>query len=31
VIGILASRIKDKFHRPVFAFAPGNDDELKGS
>ncbi len=31
VTGILASRIKDKFHRPVFAFAPGNDDELKGS
>jgi len=31
VIGILASRIKDKFYRPVFAFAPGNDDELKGS
>ncbi|MEE8618072.1 MAG: single-stranded-DNA-specific exonuclease RecJ, partial [Nitrosomonadaceae bacterium] len=31
VIGILASRIKDKFHRPVIAFAPGTDDEIKGS
>lgn len=31
VIGILASRLKDKFHRPVIAFAAGNHDELKGS
>ena len=31
VIGILASRIKDRFHRPVIAFAPGNDGEIKGS
>ena len=31
VIGILASRIKDKFHRPVIAFASGGDGELKGS
>ncbi len=31
VIGILASRIKDKFHRPVITFAPGNHDEIKGS
>jgi single-stranded-DNA-specific exonuclease len=31
VIGILASRIKDKFHRPVIAFASGGQDELKGS
>lgn len=31
VIGILASRIKDKLHRPVVAFAPGNDGEIKGS
>jgi len=31
VIGILASRIKDKFHRPVIAFAAANDDEIKGS
>ncbi|MDR2452280.1 MAG: single-stranded-DNA-specific exonuclease RecJ [Candidatus Accumulibacter sp.] len=31
VIGILASRIKDRRHRPVFAFARGDDGELKGS
>lgn len=31
VIGILASRIKDRYHRPVIAFAPANDTELKGS
>lgn len=31
VIGILASRLKDKLHRPMIAFAPGNDGELKGS
>ncbi|MBX3676532.1 MAG: single-stranded-DNA-specific exonuclease RecJ [Rhodocyclaceae bacterium] len=31
VIGILASRVKDKLHRPVIAFARGNADELKGS
>ena len=31
VIGILASRVKDKLHRPCFAFAPGLDGELKGS
>ena len=31
VIGILASRIKDKYHRPVIIFADGNPDELKGS
>ena len=31
VIGILASRIKDRFHRPVIAFAPGDADEIKGS
>lgn len=31
VIGILASRIKDRFHRPVIVFAPGMDNELKGS
>jgi single-stranded-DNA-specific exonuclease len=31
VIGILAARIKDKFHRPVIAFAVGQDDQLKGS
>ena len=31
VIGILASRLKDKFHRPVIAFARSQDGELKGS
>ena len=31
VIGILAARLKDRLHRPVFAFAPGDDGELKGS
>ncbi|WP_435626863.1 single-stranded-DNA-specific exonuclease RecJ [Candidatus Ferrigenium straubiae] len=31
VIGILASRLKDRFHRPVIAFARANDGELKGS
>ncbi|MBI5918678.1 MAG: single-stranded-DNA-specific exonuclease RecJ [Nitrosomonadales bacterium] len=31
VIGILASRLKDRFHRPVIAFARANDQELKGS
>ncbi len=31
VIGILASRIKDKYHRPVIAFAKANDEEIKGS
>ncbi len=31
VIGILASRIKDKYHRPVIIFAPGSDGEMKGS
>jgi single-stranded-DNA-specific exonuclease len=31
VIGILASRLKDRFHRPVIAFARAKDGELKGS
>jgi single-stranded-DNA-specific exonuclease len=31
VIGILASRIKDRTHRPVIAFAPAGDGEIKGS
>lgn len=31
VIGILASRIKDRFHRPAIAFAPAGEGELKGS
>lgn len=31
VIGILASRIKERFHRPVIAFAPSAPGEIKGS
>jgi single-stranded-DNA-specific exonuclease len=31
VIGILASRIKDRLHRPVIAFASAGKDEIKGS
>jgi len=31
VIGILASRIKERFHRPVIAFARGNSGNIKGS
>lgn len=31
VIGILAGRMKDKYHRPVIAFAKVSETELKGS
>lgn len=31
VIGILASRMKEKCHRPVIAFAKSDDDTIKGS
>ena len=31
VVGLLASRLKDRFHRPVFAFATEGDGRLKGS
>jgi single-stranded-DNA-specific exonuclease len=31
VVGILASRIKERIHRPVIAFASGGNGELKGS
>ncbi len=31
VIGILAARLKEKFHRPVIAFARASADEIKGS
>jgi single-stranded-DNA-specific exonuclease len=31
VIGILASRIKDKYHRPVIVFADVGDGQIKGS
>jgi single-stranded-DNA-specific exonuclease len=31
VVGLLASRLKDRFHRPVFAFASEGSGALKGS
>ena len=31
VVGILAARLKDRFHRPVFAFATDSGGRLKGS
>jgi single-stranded-DNA-specific exonuclease len=31
VIGIVAARVKDRFHRPTIAFAPADGDTLKGS
>jgi single-stranded-DNA-specific exonuclease len=31
VIGLVASRMKDRLHRPVVAFAPASEDELRGS
>ena len=31
VIGILASRIKERFHRPVIAFAAADENQIKGS
>ncbi len=31
VIGIVASRLKERYHRPVIAFARGIDGEIKGS
>ena len=31
VVGIIASRIKDRLHRPVIAFAKASDIEIKGS
>ncbi len=31
VVGLLASRVKDRLHRPVIAFARGGAGELKGS
>lgn len=31
VIGILASRVKEQFHRPVIAFADAGNEEIKGS
>ena len=31
VVGLLASRVKEKYHRPVIAFADAGGDEVKGS
>jgi single-stranded-DNA-specific exonuclease len=31
VVGLVASRLKDRFHRPVIVFAPGTEGELRGS
>ena len=31
VVGLLASRIKEKFHRPTIAFARAGENELRGS
>lgn len=31
VVGLLASRLKDRFNKPVFAFASDNDGTMKGS
>jgi single-stranded-DNA-specific exonuclease len=31
VVGLVASRVKDRLHRPVVAFAPGGAGEIKGS
>jgi len=31
VVGIVAGRLKERFHRPVIAFAPGSAGEIRGS
>jgi single-stranded-DNA-specific exonuclease len=31
VVGLVASRIKERFHRPTIAFAPAGEGELRGS
>jgi single-stranded-DNA-specific exonuclease len=31
VVGIVASRLKERFHRPSIVFAPGDEGEIKGS
>jgi single-stranded-DNA-specific exonuclease len=30
-VGIVAARLKERFHRPAIVFAPGDEGELKGS
>src|SRR5690606_12769251 len=31
VVGLVASRLKEKYYRPVIAFAPGDDGHWRGS
>lgn len=31
VVGLVAARMKDRLHRPIVAFAPASEDELRGS
>ena len=31
MVGVVASRLKDRYHRPAIVFAPGSPGELKGS
>ncbi|MBV8049418.1 MAG: single-stranded-DNA-specific exonuclease RecJ [Paludibacterium sp.] len=31
VVGIVAARLKERFHRPAIVFAPGDGDEMRGS
>jgi len=31
IVGLVAARMKDRLHRPVVAFAPAGEDELRGS
>ncbi|BEV71133.1 MULTISPECIES: single-stranded-DNA-specific exonuclease RecJ [unclassified Paludibacterium] len=31
VVGIVAARLKERFHRPAIVFAPGDGDEIRGS
>lgn len=31
VVGIVASRLKERFHRPAIVFAPGDEGQIKGS
>lgn len=31
IVGLIATRVRERVHRPVVAFAPAGDDELRGS